>query len=208
MDGPKIPLQIGVTGGIGSGKSVVCKVFACLGIKIYDADSRAKWLTNHNEEVRQKIVGLLGDEAYTAANEYNRKWVAAQVFDNPGLLTQLNKIIHPAVGEDTEAWVNRNGSERYVIKEAAIMKAAGDHNDLDYVVVVKAPIELRIQRILARDHRTEDEIRAIMKRQVSEQERDAIADFQIFNDEQNPLIPQVSKLHEIFLKASLKEHAK
>ena len=207
MNWGKTPLQIGITGGIGSGKSVVCKVFACLGIKIYDADSRAKWLTNHNEEVRQKIVGLLGNEAYTA-NEYNRKWVAAQVFDNPGLLTQLNKIIHPAVGEDTEAWVNRNTSERYLIKEAAIMKAAGHNNALDYVVVVKAPIELRIQRILVRDHRTEDEIRAIMKRQVSEEERDAIADFQIFNDEQNPLIPQVLKLHEIFIRASLKGHAK
>jgi dephospho-CoA kinase len=196
----RFPLQIGITGGIGSGKSIVCKVFSCLGISIYDADTRAKWLTNHDAEIRENVINLLGSEAYNSDGEYNRTYVASVVFNNEELLRKLNAIIHPVVLQDTEKWMSERVNEAYVIKEAAIMKAAGDRNTLDYVVVVEAPVELRIKRILQRDKRSEGEIRAIIERQVSDEERNAIADFKILNDEDSALIPQIMLLHKTFLE--------
>jgi dephospho-CoA kinase len=194
----KTPLQIGVTGGIGSGKSVVCRLFACLGIPVYDADSRAKWLTTHDIAVRSAIVKLLGAEAYNSQGAYDRAFVASRVFKDSALLTQLNAIVHPAVLTDTEHWVRRNMTHPYVVKEAAIMNKAGDHNSLDFVVVVNAPVALRIERVLARDRRSEVEIKAIIARQTSDEERNKIADFTLLNDDQSALIPQVLALHARF----------
>jgi len=196
-------MNIGVTGGIGSGKSIVCKLFSCLGIPVYDADSRAKWLTSHDVGIRRAVINLLGPQSYSENGEYNRSFVSAQVFNNPGLLKKLNGIIHPAVGTDTDAWTKLHDDAPYVIKEAAIMNRAGDHNNLDFVIVVKASMELRFRRIKNRDaHRSEDEIRAIIARQISDEERDAIADFSIDNNENAALIPQVLQLHRLFLEKS------
>ncbi|TDE16456.1 dephospho-CoA kinase [Dyadobacter psychrotolerans] len=192
------PLQIGVTGGIGSGKSIVCKIFSCLGISVYDADSRAKWLTNADPEIRAKVIELLGSKSYDEHGNYNRAFVASLVFKNEILLRRLNSIIHPVVQRDTEKWVLDRQKESYIIKEAAIMNAAKDSNSLDYVIVVQSPVELRIKRILERDSRSEEEIRAIIERQVSDTERNEIADFIIHNDEETALIPQVLKLHKLF----------
>jgi dephospho-CoA kinase len=200
MNSRKFPLQIGVTGGIGSGKSVVCKVFSCLGVPVYDADSRAKWLTVHDSDIKNRVMQLLGEQSYTETGDYNRAFVASRVFNNPELLSNLNSIIHPAVLQDTVQWVKRHSDVAYVIKEAAIMKAAGQGNDLDYVVVVEAPVSLRVDRILARDKRSREEINAIISRQISEEERKIIADFVIRNDEVSALIPQVLRLHEIFMQ--------
>jgi dephospho-CoA kinase len=194
------PFVIGITGGIGSGKSIVCKLFSCLGISIYDADTRAKWLTNHDTTIRNKVIDLLGPEAYNSDGEYNRPYVASVVFHNESLLKELNAIIHPVVLRDTDAWMAARINDAYVIKEAAIMNAAGDKNNLDCVVVVQAPVELRIKRILERDQRSESEIRAIIERQVSDEKREAIADFIILNDENSALIPQVLSLHKAFLR--------
>ncbi len=203
------PLQIGVTGGIGSGKSVVCRVFSALGVPIYEADSQAKWLTNHDPALRADILNLLGPEAYTTdpsepeSGVYNTAWVAAQVFANPTLLTQLNKLIHPRVMADTETWVAQHAHQSYVIKEAAIMRAAGDHNTLDKVIVVTAPIDLRIARIRQRDpHRSETDIRNIIDRQVSDADRLKIADYVVRNDETELLLPQLVRLHELFIMMS------
>jgi dephospho-CoA kinase len=194
------PFVIGITGGIGSGKSIVCKLFSCLGISIYDADTRAKWLTNHDTTIRNKVIDLLGPEAYNSDGEYNRPYVASVVFHNESLLKELNAIIHPVVLRDTDAWMAARINDAYVIKEAAIMNAAGDKNNLDCVVVVQAPVGLRIKRILERDQRSESEIRAIIERQVSDEKREAIADFIILNDENSALIPQVLSLHKAFLR--------
>lgn len=193
-----LPLQIGITGGIGSGKSVVCKLFSCLGIPIYNADSRAKWLTNHNPQIINRVVALLGRDSYDAEGRYNTSYVSSLVFNNDDLLKKLNAIIHPVVMQDTADWVQNHATSPYVVKEAAIMNKAGDRNSLDYVVVVEAPLELRVSRILQRDKRSEDEIRAIVKRQVSDDDRKKVADFFINNDEESALIPQVLKLHDIF----------
>ncbi len=194
------PLQIGVTGGIGSGKSVVCRLFSCLGVPVYDADSRAKWITSNDIEIKKRVIGLIGAQAYTVEGVYNRTFVAARVFTNPELLQNLNGIIHPAVQEDTARWVEKHSRFPYIVKEAAIMNKAGQGNSLDYVIVVSAPVDLRIGRVLQRDSRTEDEIRTIIARQVSQEERQTIADFTIENDLASALIPQVMALHEKFLR--------
>ncbi|MCE7065705.1 dephospho-CoA kinase [Dyadobacter sp. CY326] len=193
-----LPLQVGITGGIGSGKSVVCQLFSCLGIPVYNADNRAKWLTNNDLTVRERVIALLGNNAYTDTGSYNTAYVSSIVFKDENLLKALNAIIHPVVMQDTADWVRNNHQSPYVLKEAAIMNKAGDHNSLDYVVVVEAPVALRVKRILQRDQRSEEQIRAIIERQVSDEERRKLADFIVLNDEKSALIPQVMKLHEIF----------
>ena len=197
----KLPMQIGVTGGIGSGKSVVCRVFETLGIPVYAADERAKWLTEHDPILKADITRLLGPEAYElVSGRYNRPWVAAQVFHNPDLLRQLNELVHPRVYADTLLWVQQHAQAPYVIKEAALMSAAGHGNSLDKVIVVHAPIDLRIQLIQQRDpHRSEAEIRNIISRQVSDEERARIADYIVYNDESQLLLPQILRLHELFV---------
>ncbi|MGA0558867.1 dephospho-CoA kinase [Larkinella sp. VNQ87] len=196
----KKPLLIGVTGGIGAGKTVVCRIFEALGIPVYSADERAKWLVDHDPVLKADVTRLLGPEAYDLAGRYNRAWVAAQVFDNPALLLQLNALIHPRVYADTRLWASGYPDKPYLIKEAALLRAAGeDGNNLDKLVVVQSPLELRIQRIRQRDpHRTEADIRNIISRQISDEERLAIADYVIYNDETQLLTPQVVRLHEIF----------
>lgn len=194
-------LQIGVTGGIGSGKSMVCRIFAALGVPVYSADDRAKWLLNHDPQLQRSVIELLGDEAYTANGTYNRAWVAGKVFQNPDLLQQLNGIVHPRVREDTDEWMKQNEAAPYVVKEAAIMAKAGQNNDLNKVIVVDAPADLRVARVVLRDpQRSEKEVRDIIARQISDEERRQIADFIIYNDESRLLIPQVWKLHLLFKK--------
>ncbi|OIN58667.1 dephospho-CoA kinase [Arsenicibacter rosenii] len=193
------PLQIGVTGGIGSGKSLVCRIFQAFGVPVYAADDRAKWLTQHDPILKADIIRLLGKEAYDVQGQYNRAFVASHVFHNPDLLRQLNGLIHPRVYADTLNWVQQQHYP-YVIKEAALMKAAGDHNTLDKVVVVHAPEAVRIERIHRRDpHRSETEIRNIIARQISDEERFRIADFIVYNDEGQLLLPQLATLHRTLL---------
>jgi dephospho-CoA kinase len=193
-----LPLLIGVTGGIGSGKSMVCRLFECLDVPVYYADSRAKWLTNHDPEIRQKVTALLGPQSYDANGRYNTSFVASVVFEDENLLKELNAIIHPVVMRDTREWVMSHSGLPYVVKEAAIMAKAGQANAMNYVVVVEAPIDLRVKRILQRDKRSEQEVRAIIERQVSDEARKEIADFTVDNDETAALIPQVLALHGLF----------
>ncbi|ADB42284.1 dephospho-CoA kinase [Spirosoma linguale] len=198
----KAPLQIGVTGGIGSGKSVVCAVFKALDIPVYEADERAKWLTEHDPILKADIQRVLGKEAYTPTGRYNRSWVASQVFADPALLASLNAVIHPRVFADTAAWVNEHADKPYVVKEAALMnQRAGDGNTLDKIIVVQAPVALRIARIRKRDpQRTDSEIQNIIDRQLSDEARFQIADYVVENDEAQLLLPQIIRLHEVFLQ--------
>lgn len=193
-----LPLLIGVTGGIGSGKSMVCRLFECLDVPVYYADSRAKWLTNHDSEIREKVTALLGSESYDANGRYNTSFVASVVFKDEDLLKELNAIIHPVVLRDTREWVMSHSGLPYVVKEAAIMAKAGQANAMNYVVLVEAPVDLRVKRILQRDKRSEQEVRAIIERQVTDEARKEIADFTVDNDETAALIPQVLALHGLF----------
>ncbi len=188
---------IGITGGIGSGKSLICKIFSTMNIPVYDADSRAKSLMNNDLVLKSSIQNLLGEQAYTPAGEYNRPWVASQVFNNPDLLKQLNSIVHPRVREDSQAWVKQHSNAPFLLYEAALMKAAGDGNMFDKVIVVNAPIDLRIKRVMKRDKRSEKEIRDIIARQISDEERLKIADFVIENNDKQSVLEQVLGLYEV-----------
>ena len=190
---------IGITGGIGSGKSLISKIFSTMNIPIYDADSRAKYLINKDISLKNSIKKLLGNNAYTPTGEYNRVWVASQVFNNPDLLKQLNSIVHPCVHKNSHDWVKNYPKAPFLLYEAALMKAAGDNNMFDKVIVVNAPINLRIKRIQARDKRSEQEIRDIIARQISDEDRLKIADYVIENDNKKPVLEQVLRLYEKIL---------
>lgn len=186
---------IGITGGIGSGKSLICKIFSTMNIPIYDADSRAKYLINKDITLKNSIKNLLSENAYTPAGEYNRAWVASKVFNNPELLKQLNSLVHPCVHKDAHEWVKKYPKSPFLLYEAALMKAAGDNNMFDKVIVVNAPVDLRIKRIQARDKRSEQEITAIIARQISDEQRLKIADYVIENDDKKPVLEQVLEIY-------------
>jgi dephospho-CoA kinase len=188
---------VGITGGIGSGKSLVCKIFSTMNIPIYDADSRAKYLINNDLPLKKSITNLLGKNAYTSKSEYNRAWVASQVFNNPDLLKQLNSLVHPYVHKDALDWVKKYPKSPFLLYEAALMKAAGDDNMFDKVIVVNAPIDLRIKRIQARDKRSAQEIKDIMTRQISDEERLRLSDYVIENDDKQPVLEQLLELYEV-----------
>ncbi len=196
----KAMLRIGVTGGIGSGKSLVCRVFASLGIPVYMADDRAKWLTENDPILKADIMRVLGTMAYDTLGRYNRSWVASQVFSNPDLLQRLNAVIHPRVWADTADWVAQQTHTPYVIKEAALMKAASPEVGIDQVVVVESPLALRVERIRQRDpHRSVDDIQRIIANQISDEQRRQFADHILLNDESQLLLPQIWSLHQQFL---------
>ena len=194
-------LRIGITGGIGSGKSIICRIFQTLGIPIYDADSRAKWIVNHHPDLRKELVAEFGPETYDAEGKYNRAYMAKQVFNDGNRVKVLNKLIHPRVGQDFLDWIQQNAQAPYLLKEAALMFESGSYLALDKVITVFAPEEVRIQRILRRDpYRSKDQIKAIFGKQLAEEEKIKRADFVVHNDDQQLVIPQVLALHNQFLK--------
>ena len=188
-------LKVGITGGIGSGKTTVCKMFETLGIPVYYADDRAKWLMTRAPEIRRAIIELFGAQAYEN-EQLNRAYIAGIVFKDPDKLKQLNAIVHPAVKKDGQAWQEQQKNIPYTLKEAALIFESGSFKDLDKVITVFAPEELRIQRILARDQTTEEAVKARMDQQMPEEEKIARADFVIYNDGVHSLIRQVYAIHE------------
>ncbi|HEY6162997.1 MAG TPA: dephospho-CoA kinase [Bacteroidia bacterium] len=185
---------IGITGGIGSGKSTVCRIFKTLGIPVFNADDEAKKLYSE-AEVRKKVTALLGEEVYRDG-ALDRAVVAKKVFSDKTLLAQLNNIIHPAVQEKFVQWCKENASAPYVIKEAAILFEAGSDKDTDAVITVTAPKELKIQRAMKRDGISAGEVEKRMKNQWSDEEKIKRSRFVIKNDEMELLIPQVMGIHK------------
>jgi len=196
-------LRVGITGGIGSGKTTVCAMFEILGVPVYYADDRAKVLITEDSALREGITNLLGSEAYHADGAYNRAYVASVVFAQPEKLAALNALVHPAVETDSSSWhLSMAGAGHgYTIKEAALMVESGAYRFLDYLVVVTAPENVRIQRVMQRDGMLESEVRARIQSQMPEAEKVALAHFTIINDGLNALVPQVWDLHKRF-KAS------
>lgn len=194
------PLMIGITGGIGSGKSIVCKVFSSLGIPIYDADSRAKKLMTTDGILISQIKKEFGDLSYQEGGALNREFLSRTVFNDEERLQKLNGLVHPRVAEDSAKWMRSNTNYPYLIKEAALLFESGSYQALDRIIVVSAPEEVRVQRVLKRDrNRTESDIRKIIRNQLSEEEKINRADYVIQNDETVLVIPQVLKLHEQFI---------
>ncbi|MFM2048395.1 MAG: hypothetical protein RI955_943 [Bacteroidota bacterium] len=190
--------KIGITGGIGSGKSTVSKVFALLNVPVYNADNQAKFLLNNDADVIKKVKQVFGNDIYNN-QELDRKKMAAQVFEQPFLLQQLNEIVHPAVFNDFDKWCDENQQYPYILKEAALIFETILHQKLDAVIMVSSPEELRIERVMKRDSITKEQVLARIKNQMSEDEKLNRADYIIYNDEQQMVIPQVVQLHEQFM---------
>lgn len=194
-------LKIGITGGIGVGKSIVTLIFRQLGIPFYDADTRAKWLIMHHPALVEAIKLHFGEEAYLENGELNRRYLAAKVFVNSDKIQLMNSLVHPKVGEDSAQWFEENeGKCPYTLKEAALLYESGGYKSLDKIIVVTAPIEIRIERIKIRDpQRSTEEILGIISKQMPEEEKIQRADFLIHNDETRLIIPQVLDLHHQLL---------
>ena len=159
-------MVVGLTGGIGSGKSTIAKAFAALGIAVFNSDEQAKALIATDAQVKERIIAAFGEEAYHNG-EYNRAYIAQIVFNNSEKLAILNGIVHPALAEYFKRWAKEQTSP-YVLKEAAILFESGSYKDCDYIITVTAPEEVRIARVMARDHCTEAQVRARMAQQWSE----------------------------------------
>jgi dephospho-CoA kinase len=189
---------VGLTGGIGSGKSTVAKMFMDLGVPVYLADDEAKKLLSGDPSVRKSVEKLLGKKAYIG-DKPDRAYIASQVFDNSKKLESLNKIIHPAVRKHFKNWYTLQVAP-YVIKEAAILFESGSNDDCDAVITVTAPPEIRIERVILRDHTTEEAVKARMKHQWSDEEKLKLSDFVITNTSLKKTQDQVRKIHGQLLK--------
>lgn len=191
------PVKVGVTGGIGAGKSIICRIFSKFSIPVYNADERAHYLMNNDPAIISEIKKIFSDQSYQEG-KLDRKYIAGMVFNNDARLTALNEIIHPAVKVDFENWVNDKTGAGVIIKEAALLYETGTYRDLDRTILVYCPLEIRIKRTLLRDpHRTRADIERIVEKQMSDNEKKKLADFLIINDDMQPVMPQVREILEV-----------
>lgn len=200
-------LKVGVTGGIGSGKTLICRVFATLGVPVYNADSEAGRIMNEDEKVMDEIRKAFGKGVFTEGKP-DRIALAGIVFADGKALMRLNSIIHPAVQEDFTAWLERHTGEPYIIKEAAILFESGTYRSLDTVILVTAPEGLRLQRVMDRDRTGEEEVRQRMSRQWPDGKKAALAGMVINNDNKQPVLPLILQLHSELSRGYMREELK
>ncbi|HVZ26393.1 MAG TPA: dephospho-CoA kinase [Sediminibacterium sp.] len=198
-------LRIGITGGIGSGKSTVSHIFSVLGIPVWDADTAARTIMETQEGLINAIRSAFGEASYLDG-KLNRKFLADQVFHDPAKLEQLNALVHPFAIAEAAAWSEKQDTP-YTVKEAALFFESGSAGDMDYIIGVYAPRHIRIQRVMDRDGLSREAVLERMQRQIQEEIKMRLCDFVILNDDQHLLIPQVLKLHEQFLAESQETHA-
>jgi dephospho-CoA kinase len=193
------PLLIGITGGIGSGKSLISRIFNTLGVPVYDTDKRAKWLMANDPNIKSQLIELLGSESFID-EELNRTFIARKSFGNDKILARLHTIVHPEVGVDFAKWVTLHHKSSILLKESALIFETSSYADLDQVILVSSPIKLRIKRVLARDlYRSREDIEAIISRQKSASETSLLAQFIVNNDEKDLLLPQVLSIFKILI---------
>lgn len=193
---------VGVTGGIGAGKTTICNIFKVLNIAIYSADDRAKWLMQHDDLLNKKLIKSFGTNTFLDG-QLNREHLAKIIFEDASKTQLINEMVHPVVAKDFDTWRLLQSSP-YVIKEAALMIESGGYRQLDYLINVVAPLDIRISRVKKRDSfRSEKEILAIIDKQASDQKRKEVSDFTIINDEHSLVIPVVVRLHDILKKKLL-----
>ncbi len=197
-------LKIGITGGIGSGKSTVCNILRNLGVPVFTSDDAARKILNEEEEVKKEVIKAFGRDTYNSEGKLDRERMASIVFNDPKALGLLNTIVHPKVNEAFEEWAQENEKSPYVVKEAAILLETGAYHDLDKVVSVFAAKEDRIRRVMKRDNTDEESVKKRMRFQYSDEERNELADFIIMNEEGVDLLPKVMELHEILLNEKKK----
>ena len=189
-------LNIGITGGIGSGKSTICKFFSVLGIPVYNADLAARILMNQKESIRKALKDQFGEMLYQEGM-LNRKYLALKIFNDPDLLSFVNRIVHPEVRKDYLAWASSQKIVPYALQEAAILFESGADQDLDATIMVSAPEALRIDRIMRRDNLSLPEIHKRIASQMPEEEKMKRSRFVILNDDAHPVIPQILEIDRI-----------
>lgn len=192
-------IKVGITGGIGSGKTTICKMFELLDIPIYYADTRAKYLMSHDKGLKTAIKQLLGDDAYHRNGRLNRQKVASIVFNDKKKLAALNALVHPAVAIDGELWFSQQNSP-YAVKEAALMIESKSHIHLDKLIVVVCDEEIRIKRVIERDNTSREQVESRIKSQLSDEARLEHADYTIDNSGTQSVIKQVISVHKSLLK--------
>jgi len=196
-------LKVGITGGMGSGKTTVCKIFETLGIPVYYADDKAKYLMTHDPKLKSEIISIFGATAYYEDQTLNRKHIAGIAFQKPEKLKLLNAAVHPAVLSDSDLWHSEQKDVPYTLKEAALLFESGGYKRLEKMITVLAPIDLRIERILKRDNTSKEAILARIENQWDDERRIALSDFLIHNGENQSLIKQVLDIHFELKKIAL-----
>ena len=191
-------LKVGVTGGIGSGKSMVCNVLESLGYPVFYSDFEARQLSNHDPDIRKELTHLLGTEAYTEEG-INRPFLAKKIFGNAALLQKVNAIIHPRVRQAFDSFAASKNTD-LIFNEAAILIETGTHRNFDAMVLVTAPEKVRIERVKQRDQANEAEIKSRMGKQWTDAQKRPYATFEIINDGKTPLLAQIEKMLEVLNK--------
>lgn len=197
-----MPVKVGITGGIGSGKSTVCKVFKLLGAPVFEADIVAKQLQNTNQKIRKGLIRLFGEYIYTSEDTVDRKKLAAIIFNDDLMLSKVNELIHPVVREEFEQWLEKQNSP-YIVHEAAILFESGFYKRMDFNIVVSASEEQRIERIMQRDGINRESVIRRIQKQWSDERIQNLADMVIHNNNNNLIIPEIIKIDK-----QLKEHGK
>ncbi len=188
-------IKVGITGGIGSGKTTVCNIFKTLNVPVYNADLEARELTNTHPNIIKSISKIFGKDIYIEGI-LDRKKVGSMVFTNSDLLTKLNRIIHPVVAWHFKEWLTLHQHHKYIIKEAAVLFESGGNKTLDKIITVSAPENLRINRVMHRDKLTEEEVRSRMGKQMLDEEKIRMSDYVLYCNDIDLLIPQVLLLHK------------
>jgi dephospho-CoA kinase len=197
-------LKVGVTGGIGAGKTLVCKIFEVLGVPVYYADEAAKELMQQNEKLIAELKIHFSDTVYDGVN-LNRKYLSNLIFNNPEKRELLNNIVHPYVIQDGIEWMKKQQSP-YAIKEAALIFESGSQESLDYIIGVFAPNSLKILRTIKRDHSSREEVLQKIESQIEDEIKMKLCDDVITNDEQHLLIPQVIAIHEKLCRMAVEKN--
>jgi dephospho-CoA kinase len=187
---------LGITGGIGSGKSTVCRMFEILGVPVFSADAVAKTMLNNDKKLRESLQSLFGDEIYMPDGNLDRKKLASIIFAHPGSLQQVNELVHPVVRKEFYRWMEKHKQLTYVIHEAAILFESGFHSLVDFTLLVSAPEEQRISRVMKRDGISEEKVRERMRNQWTDDKKAAMADYILNNNNRMLLIPVILNIHD------------
>lgn len=188
-------LKIGITGGIGSGKSLVCRAFSVLDAPIYYADDKAKWLMSNNDRLKKNIKSLFGDQAYLEDGQLHRAYIGKMIFSNPKKLAELNALVHPAVHADVEKWFSQQ-TQPYAIEEAALIIESGNSYAFDKIILVTAPVEIRISRVMRRNKISREEVLKRIQNQTTDQYKRKFADIEIVNDGKHSIVDQIWYIHQ------------
>lgn len=194
---------VGLTGGIGSGKTTIANFFKELGVPIYIADTEAKALMNRSKVIKRKLIALFGDNAYQNG-KLNRDFLSKQIFNNKDLLQKMNAIVHPKVASHFKRWVKKQEAP-YVISEAAILFENGSYTKYDYIITVTAPEEVRLKRVMSRDNSTKEKVKSVMNNQWKDEEKIKLSDYVIQNINLEEAKAQVLQIHQNLLQKLQKD---